>query len=205
MVRQALFAGIAFACVQSSLPATAQVAPAQPTLTTSVQPCQDCVVVPALTPVKIELMATLGSKISTSGESFPIKLAQPIMIGGKVAVPAGTVGMGEVVHAKKSGGSGAAGELVLAARYLDVNGQRLRLRSMNFAQNGHSNTGAVNAVAVASAASPLPIGLIGFLITGGQTTVPQGTIADAKTAEAFMIPPSPPTQKPDQQSGGETK
>lgn len=157
---------------------------------------------PALTPVKIELMATLGSKISTSGESFQIRLAQPILVEGKVAIPAGTPGAGEVVHAKKSGGGGAAGELVLAARYLDFAGRRLRLRSMNFAQNGRSNTDTANAVALAGAASPLPIGLVGFLITGRQITVPQGTIADAKTAEAFTVQPETATHTPEQAPGG---
>lgn len=147
-------------------------------------------------------MATLGSKISKSGDSFQIRLVQPIMVDGKVAVPAGTLGMGEVIHAKKGGGGGAAGELVLAARYLDFAGRKLRLRSMNFAQNGHSNTGTANAIAVAGAASPLPIGLVSFLITGGQTTVPQGTIADAKTAEAFTAQPETAPQASDQQPGG---
>ena len=46
--------------------------------------------------------------------------------------------MGEVVHAKKGGGSGAAGELVLAARYLDFEGSRVRLRSMRLDGNGES-------------------------------------------------------------------
>jgi hypothetical protein len=93
--------------------------------------------------------------------------------------------MGEVIHAKKSGGMGAAGELVLAARYLEIDGQRLMLRSLNLSANGKSGIARVDAFAVAAAASTIPIGVIGFFITGGQITVPQGTVAQAKTREAF--------------------
>jgi hypothetical protein len=149
--------------------------------------CADCLTIPALTPVKVEVLATLGSKTSKTGDTFPIRLAEPIVIDGMDAIPAGTTGMGEVVHAKKSGGSGAAGELVLAARYLDVGGERLRLRSMHLSPNGRSNIDTVQALNVASAAAMPALSLIGFFITGGQATVPKGTIADAKTAAAFTL------------------
>ena len=53
----------------------------------------------------------------------------------------------------------------------------------------------------------VPLGaLIGFLITGSQITVPQGTLADAKTAEAFTVSPSaavPATIKAADQPTGE--
>lgn len=149
--------------------------------------------VPALTPVIIALRAHLGSKISTSGDWFEIELAEPVMVDGRLALPAGTRGLGEVVHAKKSGGSGASGELVLAARYLDIGGRRLRLRSMRFAEAGADAIGTVNALNVASAASPVPgIGLIGFFIKGKGIDLPEGTRAHALTAEAFGIDPATP-------------
>jgi hypothetical protein len=143
--------------------------------------------VPALTPVSIEILAPPGSKISKSGDSFPIRLAAPIVIGGKEVVPAGAPGVGEVIHAKKSGGMGTAGELVLAARYLEVDGRRLMLRSLNIAAAGQSSIHKVDAINAASAVSPLPIGLIGFFISGGQVNVAKGTIAPAKTRESFAL------------------
>ena len=147
----------------------------------------DCRSIPALTVISIEVMAPLGSKISKTGDVFPITLATPIIVDGVEAVAAGTQGMGEVVHAKKSGGMGAAGELVLAARYLDVNGKRLKLRSLRLVPEGKSAINTVNAINVASAASPLTIGLDGFFISGGQINIPQGTIVEAKTAELFTV------------------
>jgi hypothetical protein len=153
-------------------------------------PCA-CTTIPALTPVSIEIGALLGSKISKSGDTFPIRLAAPLIVDGRETVPAGTAGMGEVVHAKKGSGSGAPGELVLAARYLDVGDRQLRLRSLRFAAVGRSAAKAADAIALGGAASGLPIGILGFMITGGEAVVQQGTIAEAKTAAAFTIADAP--------------
>lgn len=152
--------------------------------------------IPALTPVRIEILADLGSATSHSLDSFPLRLAEPIVVDGVEVVPAGSTGQGEVVHAKKAGGSGTPGELVLAARWLDVCGQRLRLRSMNFAASGTGAIGAVNAVNAISAASLLPVGLIGFAISGRNVTYATGTLAWAKTAVAVPGQPMPPTSSP---------
>lgn len=159
--------------------------------------CSGCLLVPALTPVRIELLAPVGSKFSKSGDMFPIRLVDPILVDGQVAVPAGVTGMGEVVHAKKSGGSGSPGELIVAARYVDVRGSRLRLRSMRMSATGKSREGGVVALNAASVASPLPISFAGFLIKGKQVVFEAGTIADAKTAEDLMLAPAAlPTEAP---------
>lgn len=147
-----------------------------------------CPIIPALTPVSVEIRAPLGSNISKSGDMFPIRLAAPIVIEGKELVPTGAVGMGEVVHAKKSSGMGAAGELVLAARYFEVSGQQLKLRSLNLSAAGKSAIHKVDALNAASAVSPLPIGLIGFFISGGQVMVQLGTVVPAKVREDFTLP-----------------
>ena len=88
------------------------------------------------------------------------------------------------MHAAKAGFGGGAGELILAARFLDHGGRRIDLRSFRFGQTGHDNTAeaiAVNAV----------IGPLGLLVSGGNVTVEPGTVANAKIAtdtefEIFM-------------------
>jgi hypothetical protein len=137
-------------------------------------------IIPALTPVSVTILATLGSKLSKTGDMFPIRLAAPISVDGRELVPAGATGMGEVVFAKKSGGSGVGGELVLAARYLEVRGYNLGLRSMPVSAVGKDQIG------MALAASEA-IGFLGFAITGKNTEIPEGTIASAKTAETFTL------------------
>jgi len=191
---QIFLASTALACVFSPARVLAQAVPVaaeqQGAVTATVAPgapCAPSLVIPALTPVTLEMMAPLGSKISTSGDSFPLRLAEPVIVDGVTLLPAGATGRGEVVHAKKAGGSGVGGELVLAARYLDVCGQRLRLRSMHLSPNGRSKTKTVDTINMASAAVAPPIALVGFLIKGGEVTVETGTEAEARTATIFTL------------------
>lgn len=166
-------------------------------------PSCDCLAIPALTPVKIELIEAVSSKASITGALFRIALQQPIAIDGVELVPAGTAGMGEVIHAKKSGGSGAGGELVVAGRYLDLGGQRIRLRSMMMSSTGKDQT----TLAMASAQA---ISFFAFAIRGKNTDFPAGSIADAKIAELTWIPrpvalPKPVLPKPALPDSGPAK
>lgn len=144
-------------------------------------------VVPALTPLVIRLEADLGSRLSKTGDRFPFSVAEPVLIAGVTVLPAGLLGEGEVVHAKKSGGSGAGGELVVAARWLDVGGRRLRLRSLRLNAAGKDAIQKVDGLNAVSVASPVPFGLIGFIIKGKNAVHAKGDLAEAKTAEAFSI------------------
>lgn len=187
----ALLARIATPAVAQGTASEALPQPAARTVETST------VVIPALLPVSVEILADLSSKSSQPGARFPIRLAQPIRVEGREIVPVGAMGEGEVVHAKKSGGMGAAGELVLAVRYIEHAGLRIGLRSLKLTPLGRSSVNTVNAINVGSAASPLPIGLVGFFISGGQAVVPAGTIAEAKVAQnvpAPIKPDAPPAE-----------
>lgn len=143
--------------------------------------------IPALTPVTLRFEEEMSSQTSKTGARFAISLAEPITIDGAVVIPAGTTGEGEVIHAKKSGGGGSAGELVLAARWLDVKGRHLRLRSMRPGAGGRDAVGAVDAFNAAAVVAPVPIGLLGFAMTGKGTVYAKGSPAAARTAEAFVL------------------
>lgn len=167
-------------------PAAADPPAAAPVPPTPPAPLPKCTsgVIPALTPVSLQILDELGSKISRTGQSFTIRLTEPIAIDGCEAVPTGATGRGEVVHAKKNGGSGTPGELVLAARYLDVGDRQLRLRSMHLSVVGKDNYGAAFAVGVT-------IGLPALFMSGKNALVPPGSAAIAKTAEPFDLSPVP--------------
>lgn len=146
------------------------------------------VTIPAGTEITIEAAEAIGSKTATKGQSFAIRLAEPILVDGKVAVPTGVPGRGEVVHSEKAKGGGKPGELILAARFLDYGGTRIPLRSFHASQKGHDRVGDVNAV------SFLAIGPGGFFIKGGNIEVPAGTRATSKVAEETkVLPPEPET------------
>ena len=136
---------------------------------------------PKTTPLIIAIDKELGSKISVTGETFPIRLAKAVSVDGVEVLPAGITGQGEVIHAKKAGLAGAAGELVLAARYLDLNGRRIELRSFRFMEAGETSLGKGQDNTGVSNMTTAIAGPIGFFIGGGNTNVMPGTIANAKT------------------------
>lgn len=154
-------------------------------------PAAACCTVAKMTPVEIELVDAVGSKRSRNGDSFAIRLAAPLVVDGRTLAPAGTTGMGEVVHAAKARAAGKAGELILAARYLDIGGTRLPLRSFRYGPaQGKDNSGAVG-VGNMVASAVLPVAsVLGFLVSGGEIEIPAGTRASAKVAADTMLAPA---------------
>ena len=137
-------------------------------------------VVAALTPVRIEILATLNSKTSRIGEHFPIRLVTPIALPGGASVPAGIMGSGDVVHAAKSGFGGKPGELILAVRYLDDDGVRIPLRSLAYAPRRGEDR--VDTAAGLGIVGGVAGSVVAMFITGGEVNIPAGTIAFAKTS-----------------------
>jgi hypothetical protein len=148
-----------------------------------------CCAIPSLTEVTITIDKTINSQANHAGETFPITLAVPIIIDGKILIPAGTSGTGEIVHAAKSRFGGRAGELILAVRYFDYGAVRIPLRSLRYIEgHGKDRGDTAAAISVASAAVAPIGGVISMFITGGEVTVPAGTLAKAKTAASVSIP-----------------
>lgn len=151
---------------------------------------------PKTTPLIIAIDKELGSKISKTGETFPIRPVQAVSVDGVEVLPAGITGQGEVVHAKKAGLAGAAGELVLAARYLDLNGRRIELRSFRFMEAGETSLGKGQDNTGVSNITTAVAGPIGFFIGGGNTNVLPGTVANAKTRNDELFERPAPAAAP---------
>jgi hypothetical protein len=146
-----------------------------------------CCAIPALTVVSIEILSTVNSQANKIGEKFAIRLKEPISVDGQIIVPAGATGSGDVVHAAKSRFGGKPGELIIAVRYLEHQGQRIPLRSLKFGTgtgSGKDNGGTAQAIGIAGGAVG---GLVSMFITGGEVNVPAGTIAQAKTSADVII------------------
>lgn len=138
------------------------------------------VTIPVGSPVIIELVAPLSSKDAKTGEAFPIRLAQPLMDGNAVLIPAGVLGMGEVVHAAKGGWDGRGGELLLAARYVEFAGVKVKLRRLRLGGSGQDFLWR----------NQIPTG---YITHGREIEFPAGTRAEALVAvetELPMIAPS---------------
>jgi hypothetical protein len=79
-------------------------------------------IVPAGTVLTVRLGQTLGSKVSTSGQTFSATLAQPVEVDGRVAIPAGATASGTVVEAKALGRFKGEASLQLKLTSITVNG-----------------------------------------------------------------------------------
>jgi hypothetical protein len=140
------------------------------------------------TVIQLEITQLVSSKTNKRGDKFTLRLAEPITVAGQVLVPAGTTGVGEVIDSGPPGMAGTPGKLVLAARYLDYQGQHIPIRSLKVGGAGKDHTRLATGVVIA-------VGLPGLFITGGNIDVPAGTLADAKLAADYppAAAPVPPT------------
>lgn len=166
--------------VISTISTTPMIAPPPPAIA-------ECCVIKALTPVRLAITNSINSNQVASGQQFAFTLSEPILLDGGRSIPAGTPGQGEVIHASRSGMAGKAGELVLAARYLDYQGLRIPLRSMRFGAVGKDQTGTANAIAIGTAVVAPLAGIFALAITGGEVRVPAGALADAKISADTRI------------------
>lgn len=196
MISQAVRTALAFGAALAAAPAVAQAgtgneaASVQATAPDqTVGEAGSCCVIPALTPVTIEVVEAVTSRTSRSGDRFAIRLAEPLVVDGSVLAPAGTLGVGEVVHAAKARGMGKAGELILAARYLELPRQRIPLRSFQYGKRQGRDSSGATSIASSVAGAVLPAAsVVGLLVSGGEIEIPAGTRADAKIAADTHIP-----------------
>ena len=139
-----------------------------------------CCLVSAGTVVELEITDPISSRDRKHGDKFGLRLHAPLMLDGVIVLPAGTTGVGEIVHADRARGGGKPGELILAARYLQLQGSQVPLRGLKLGANGKDNTRKALAFSMA-------IGVWAQFIHGGEVDIPTGTIAEAKLTQDFTI------------------
>jgi hypothetical protein len=145
---------------------------------------------PANTVVQLQLDETVSSKTNKPGDFFKLHTLADVKIGALVVVPAGTPAVGQVVHAAKSGGGGKAGELILAARYLDTPSGQIKLHS-GFWGSGRDKLAAANGMLVATAVIAPITGFLVFAIRGKEIELPVGSPLSARIAMDTPISSAP--------------
>jgi hypothetical protein len=165
-------------------PATAPVASSASIPMPAPVPLAETLTIPIFTPVVLQIDSAVSSKTARRGDKFSLTMISDLVVDGAVVVPLGTKGEGEVVHSAGVGFGGRAGELILAARFLQVGDAHLPLQSFRISKAGANNT--AEAIGVAAAA-----GVVGavaaMFITGTSAEVAAGQIAVAKTAAVFSL------------------
>ncbi|MEL1265804.1 hypothetical protein AAD027_15725 [Pseudoxanthomonas putridarboris] len=136
------------------------------------------------TPVVLELLDPISSARSQRGGKFRLKLQESVVVDGVTVLPAGTEGMGEIVHAERSRGGGKPGELILTARYLRLGDRTIKLRSFKLGGSGRDTSHIAIGAAVA-------IGPFAQFIHGKEIEIPAHASGSAKLAETVQLPAAP--------------
>ena len=123
------------------------------------------IVVPAGTTLTVKVGQALSSKTSQTGQTFIATLAQPVSVGGRSAIPAGSTVSGTVVTAKSKGKIKGEGELDLALSSITVNGQNYPIQTAVL-ENTVKGKGKRTAVATGGGAAGGA--LIGGIAGGGK-------------------------------------
>lgn len=144
---------------------------------------------PAGSQIEVELVDTLSSRVSKLGDRFTIRLAQAISSQGVEVAAAGATGQGEVIDVARAGMGGKQGKLIISARYLDLNGRRVRVRGMTFMAAGKSRVDLATGVLLVPYA-----GVAAAFIQGGEIEIPAGARATVRLAEDLELPVQATTQ-----------
>ena len=107
-------------------PATAAPATAAPA---TAAPAPQPLVVPAGTTLTVRLGESVGSKISSPGQSFSATLASPVTVDGNTVIPAGASARGTVVDAKPLGRFKGGAILELRLNSITINGTEQRIKT----------------------------------------------------------------------------
>lgn len=147
--------------------------------------------IPAGTPVIIEIAEPLASSTNKRGDVFAITLVEPLLLDGVERLPRGIRGTGQIVHAAAARGGGAPGELLIAARTLETSQGQLLLRGFSLGAAGDDNTGMALGVSIAA-------GPFAMFIRGREIEIPAGTRGIARTkAAARPVTSATPAAEPD--------
>jgi len=92
-------------------------------------PAPQPVVVPAGTTVTVRLGSSVGSKISSPGDSFSATLADDVTVDGNTVIPSGARARGTVVDAKPLGRFKGGALLELRLTSIEVNGAEQKVET----------------------------------------------------------------------------
>lgn len=186
----------AFGQSAQQVPPADFVAPPTPAPSEDVSP--NTIRIPAGTVVEVELTEALSSETSQQEQTFGLRLAAPIIIDGREVVAIGAPGGGEVIDAARSAFGGRQGRLIISGRFIEIGGQRIRIRGMQISAVGEQRTNTALAVAMIPYA-----GVASIFIQGGEIEIPVGARGVARLAVDVDLPIEPAPTAEEQSLGEE--
>ena len=158
------------------------------------KPVAKIVTVPSGTEFKLALASDVSTKSAKVGDSFRARLTSDVVADGKVAVPAGTIVVGQVTNVVSGSDKiGAVPTISLHVSSLEYSGGKTLPISGDYTSTGKSEKGQDTAKIVGGAAAGAILGhqtnnkssgsIIGGLIGAGA-----GTLAAKKTGTEVKLP-----------------
>jgi len=184
MVSRNLVPGILLGIIGCASALSAQQAPPPPDPDAGLE--ASLPVLAARTLVPMELRDAISTKTARTGDYFDLRTTEPVLAQGRVAIPAGTRVVGQIIDAQKPGAFGSPAKLLLAIRYAEAGGIRIPL-SLSRGTPGKDKSSQALALAVM-------VGVFSAFLRGDQIVLPAGTPLTAKVAKdtPFEFPPSEP-------------
>jgi len=132
--------------------------------------------VPAGTPVSVVLQTSLTTKSTNAGDRFSARVAQPVLVAGKVAIPEGASVHGHVVLAEQPGKASGRGRLQLAYDRIEFDGRGYDLDSRSQVYESKSGTGKDAALIGGGAVAG---GVLGAIVGGSAKDAGKGAVIGA--------------------------
>lgn len=126
----------------------------------------------------LEELTTKGKKLK-AGQRFNIEVAEAVMLHGKVVIPAGSRGVGEVTSVRNKGMWGKSGNIDARILYVRVGEQQIRLTGTVNDKGVTGTAGVVGAIAF--------VPIAGFFTTGTSAVIPINTPVNAFTDEDIPV------------------
>jgi hypothetical protein len=166
----------------TALPGTQAAAISDTTVTPeTLQPIPAANILTSGTIIDLVFVETVDSKANKTGEIIAMKVADDVLSGTAVIIPAGSPVSAEIIHAARARAGGKPGELIVSARYIQLGDRQIPLKGFKFGASGTGKS-KVTESAVVAAVVAAPIALF---IAGGEKHVDAGGRGFAKLKEDF--------------------
>jgi hypothetical protein len=140
--------------------------------------------VPAGTPVSVVLQTTLTTKTSNEGDRFSARVAMPVLVDGKIAIPEGAAVHGHVVLAEQPGKASGRGRLQLAYDRIEFDGKGYDLDTRS--QVYLSKSGTSKDVKLIGGGAVIG-GVIGGIVGGSAGDAGKGALIGAATGTGASL------------------
>jgi hypothetical protein len=132
------------------------------------------------TPVDLVFDTAVSGDAAVAGQQVTLRVANPVVVGGKTVVEAGAPAVGEIMVARKSGMVGMAGSIVVTIKSVTaVDGTIIALSGTKAAE-GKSNV-------VTSVVITIVCCVLGLLMKGEKAEIPAGSTVRATAATQVEV------------------